>query len=64
MLKATLQFKDVRDMRRFYLILTGDYIELNARTLTIICECTEKDVELAVSAFNAKVISTTSATAF
>ena len=54
-MKATLIFKDVRDMRRFHLLLTGDYIEFNARTLTIVCKCTEKDIDLAASAFNATV---------
>ena len=53
---VTLLFKDERDLRRFYQIIMSNYIEFNARTLTITCECSDEDIELAIKAFNAKLI--------
>ena len=56
MKSVTLQFKDERDLRRFYQVVTAPYIEMNARTLTITCECTSEDIELALKAFNATLV--------
>ena len=56
MRKVTLVFKDIKDMRTFHAMLSGDYMEFNARTLTIVCECEEKEIKLATSAFNATVL--------
>ena len=54
--RVTLLFKDERDLRRFHAILDSNYIELNARELTLTCECSKEDIELAVKAFDAKLI--------
>ena len=54
--RVTLLFNDERDLKRFNTILDSPYIEMNPRELTISCECSQEDIDLAIKAFGAKVI--------
>jgi hypothetical protein len=56
MKKVTLLFKDERDLRRFTMIVSCGYLEMNVMELTLTCDCDEAEIELAERAFSAKVI--------
>lgn len=56
MRKVTLLFQDERDLKRFHSILDCDYIEMNVRKLTIVCECTDEELDIAINAFNATLV--------
>lgn len=56
MQRVTLQFGDERDLRRFTMIASCNYLEMNAKELTLTCDCDDAEIELAERAFNAKVI--------
>ena len=56
--KVTLLFQNERDLLRFNQTIRPHYVEVNVRTLTLVCECTSEDIELAVKAFRGKVIET------
>jgi hypothetical protein len=43
-------------MRRFQATIYSEYILVNSKTLTIFCECTEKDIDLAITAFGGTLI--------
>ena len=54
--RVTLKFKSEHAMRAFYESCKVHEAEMNIRTLTILCNCEEKDIELAVNKFDAIVI--------
>ena len=56
MSKIKLLFLNEKDLRRFQAILTCDYMEIDARALTILCNCSHEDIDLAVQAFRATVV--------
>lgn len=57
MKKVTLLFPNERELRRFTMISEATYLEMNMNTLKIVCVCSESDVNLAVKAFRAEIIS-------
>lgn len=57
MKKVTFLFNDERDLRRFTMIVSCSYLEMNVKELTLTCDCEDVEVELAEKGFNAKVIS-------
>ena len=54
--KVTLQFKTESDLRNFFDTCKLKEAEMNLRNLTILCNCDEREIELAVNAFGAIVI--------
>ena len=54
-----LLFPTENALHSFIDLLGGKYTEINVRTLTLICECTSHDIELAVKEFGAKLINRT-----
>ena len=50
-----LSFLNEKDLRRFQAILKCDYMEVNVKTLTVVCDCSHEDIDLAVRAFRATV---------
>ncbi|HEX2535615.1 MAG TPA: hypothetical protein VHK69_17860 [Chitinophagaceae bacterium] len=56
MKRVTLLFRNEKDLKRFYMIIEAPYVELNTRTLTLVCECTSEDIDIAIRAFSARVI--------
>ncbi|MFL5789318.1 MAG: hypothetical protein ACJ748_14755 [Flavisolibacter sp.] len=56
MKKFTLLFPNETELRRFVSISQSVYLEMNVRTLKIICVCNSEEVELAVKAFKAEII--------
>jgi hypothetical protein len=54
--KVTLQFKSEAALRRFYEICKLKEAEINLRTLTILCHCDEREIDLALNAFDAVVL--------
>jgi len=55
-MQYTLVFSAGQAMRNFVDTLGGIYSEVNFHTLTVICECTEEDVDRAVYEYGAKVV--------
>ena len=55
MKKVTILFRDERDLRRFTMIVTCGYLEMNVKELRLVCDCDEAEIELAQKAFNARV---------
>ena len=56
MRKITFRFPDEKSLRQFATIVTGLTVQINFSELTVICDCEEAEVELAVKGFNAEVI--------
>ncbi len=54
--RVTLLFKTEKDMREFYEVIRARNAEINTRTFTMLCDCHEREVELAINAFGATVI--------
>jgi len=57
MKKVTLRFTNEEDLRRFTMIATCDYLRMNIKDLTLICDADEAELGLAQRAFNATIIS-------
>jgi hypothetical protein len=55
MKRVILQFDDKRDLRRFVMIISCNYLEMNVAYMTVICDCDDAEIELAKNAFNARV---------
>ena len=53
MKKITLQFSSLDDLWDFVLDSKLEFIEINIRKKLLVCQCSEKDVELAINRFNA-----------
>ena len=53
---TTLLFQTDQDLRRFYQTMKANYVEMNIRTRILVCDCNEKEIEIAVRQFNAKVV--------
>ena len=51
-----LEFSSVKSLHQFIDTLGGTYTEINLRTITVVCECSEEHVEIATTGFNAKVV--------
>ncbi|MGN6164827.1 MAG: hypothetical protein ACTHOF_09825 [Flavisolibacter sp.] len=56
MKRVTLLFKDERDLKRFAMIVSCQWMEMNLPALTLICDCDEAEIELAKNAFRAEVV--------
>ena len=54
--RVTLQFKSESDLRSFFELCKFQEAEMNLRTLTILCNCEEREIELAINAFDAIVV--------
>ena len=55
MKKVTLLFRDERNLRRFTMIVTCGYLEMDVKALRLICDCDDAEIELAQKGFNATV---------
>lgn len=53
--KVALLFNDERDLRRFTMIVTCGYLEMDVKELRLICDCDDAEIELAQKGFNATV---------
>ena len=53
---VTLQFRDLRDLRRFMQMVHRPQIEVSYESLTLLCECDDEGIELAINAFNATIV--------
>jgi hypothetical protein len=51
-----LFFPSEQLLHSFVDLLGGKYTEINVRTLTLICECTSEDLEVATTRFGAKIV--------
>ena len=51
-----LLFPSEQQLHSFTDRLGGKYTEINIRTLTLICECTSSDLELATSSYGARIV--------
>ena len=51
---VTLQFRNLKDLRRF--VVHRPQIEVSYESLTLLCECDDEEIELAINAFNATVV--------
>ena len=51
-----LLFPTEQQLHAFVDLLGGTYTEINVRTLTLVCECTANDIEVAISKFSAKLV--------
>jgi hypothetical protein len=49
-------FETLLDMRRFQATITVHYLKMNSKTLTIVCECAQKDIDRAVRDFRATIV--------
>lgn len=58
MKKVTLSFKTQADLKRFHSLIGEAAFEFNISEMTITCKCDEREIELAVNAFNAKILAT------
>ncbi|HUS01101.1 MAG TPA: hypothetical protein VMY77_05205 [Chitinophagaceae bacterium] len=56
MVDVTLIFPSVRAMREFMDVIQAANTEINLRTLTLICDCSEADIKLARETFGARVV--------
>jgi hypothetical protein len=54
--RTTLVFETLLDMRRFQATITVHYLKMNSKTLTIVCECAQKDIDRAVRDFRATIV--------
>ena len=50
-----LLFPDEKQLRRFYMIIESPNVEMNIRTLSLICDCQENEINKAIQTFGAKV---------
>lgn len=57
MRKVTLRFTDHRDLRRFVQVVSCNYLEINMKELTLICDCDESEIQLAEKGFSATLLS-------
>ncbi|MDQ3279411.1 MAG: hypothetical protein M3Q06_13865 [Bacteroidota bacterium] len=53
---VTLQFKQLEELARFKSLLQTNNFELNSYNLTIICDCSENEINEAVNRYGAKLI--------
>ena len=51
------QFPTIRDLWKFRVEVNSSMFEINFMHLTLICECTDADLDLAVKKYKAKIIS-------
>ena len=51
------QFPTIRDLWKFRVEVNSTMFEINFLHLTLICECTDADLDLAVKKYKAKIIS-------
>lgn len=51
------QFPTIRDLWKFRVEVNALMFEINFLRLTLICECTDADLDLAVKKYKAKIIS-------
>ena len=54
--KYTLVFKSENDFRTFSQVVGVPCLEVNEGHFTIVCECADAELELAMSGFNAGVV--------
>ena len=55
---VTLEFMDLRDLRRFVQLVNRPQMEVNYNSLTLICHCDDEEIKLAINGFNATVVKT------
>jgi hypothetical protein len=56
MKRVTLKFPTLFLLWSFAQTLTSHSVEINTRERTLICDCTEENIEAAVTGFKARVI--------
>ena len=56
MKEITLVFQSLKDLYEFKSVARARFVEINFKTLTIICECLDHDIELATKQFNAQIL--------
>lgn len=56
MVKVCLQFQTIQSLTDFLQLIQNINCEINHQRLTVICELSEKELEMAISGFEAKVI--------
>jgi hypothetical protein len=54
-LKVTLQFKNSKDLWEFKTTTGANCVQINTAECTLICDCSEADIELAIKEYNAVV---------
>jgi hypothetical protein len=57
MKKVTLHFKSIQQLWQFKQAINTQEVEVNFDQCTLTCHCDEKEVQLAIDRFNAKVLS-------
>lgn len=53
---ATLVFSTIKEMQAFVDTLGGHYSEINVRTLTVICLCSEHHIITAIEKYGAQLV--------
>lgn len=53
---VTLQFPSIERLWKFRLEIRSDDFEMNLNDRTIICRCTDKDIELALDKYKGSVV--------
>lgn len=56
MVKVCLQFQTIQSLTDFLQLIQNINCEINHQRLTVICELSEKELGMAISGFEAKVI--------
>ena len=55
MKRVTLIFNSIESLRKFEKIIKAGFLVINLKRKTIICECTEAEIDLAVKDLEARI---------
>jgi len=57
--KVILKFKTVKELWEFKMLAKAPDVEINLKRCTIICNCSEADILLAIDHYNAELLERT-----
>jgi hypothetical protein len=56
--KVTIKFSSLTNLWAFRMVIDANIFEMNMSQISITCECTEEQVQLAIEKYNGKLIET------
>lgn len=54
--RVSIQFTSLTKLWEFRMAIDANVFEMNLHELTITCQCTEEQIELAVQKYNGKIV--------
>ncbi|MGN6163706.1 MAG: hypothetical protein ACTHOF_04120 [Flavisolibacter sp.] len=56
--RASIQFTSLTKLWEFRMVIKVNVFEINMKDITITCQCTQEDIDLALQQYKGKVVAT------